>query len=120
MGADDPKQNIPPSTDKPFEQVRLKLDDTLVQQWKPEMVNGDWIFSGNCPRCGHLWEKAVRDEVMVIAFEAETPAPENEGTYVVQCNCPHAHPGRPDDVSSGCGAYWGIRVRRTGGSGSGS
>lgn len=120
MGQPDPKPHTPPSPEKPYEQVRLKPDDAVVRKWKAVSVNGDWLLSGNCPRCNHSCEKAVSEEVMVMAFEAEAPTPVNEGVHVIQCNCSHAHPHRPDNVPAGCGAYWGIRVARAGGSDGGS
>jgi hypothetical protein len=97
-----------------YEQVSVTPPDALMEQWKRVFVNGDWIFSGDCPRCGHRWEKAITEEVMVMAFEADVPAAKDKGVHVVICNCTHAHPGRPDDAPSGCGAYWGILVRRSG------
>jgi hypothetical protein len=122
MAEVDPKPAAPkpaPAPEKPYEQASVTPTEPAMKEWKSVLVNGDWIFSGDCPRCGHRWEKAITEEVMVMAFEADLPEPDdalsesdNEGVHVVVCNCTHAHPERPDEVSVGCGAYWGIRVRR--------
>jgi hypothetical protein len=103
-----------------FEEIGIEPDDATMRTWESTRIDGDLVFSGDCPRCGHHWDKQVAEKVMVMQFAAEIGRPKNEGVYVIQCNCLNPHPSRPDSVSRGCGAYWGIRVRRTNGEAQGS
>ncbi|HSS41096.1 MAG TPA: hypothetical protein VLK37_00935 [Solirubrobacterales bacterium] len=96
---------------QPYESVSLTPDLNTVKGFEVNGVKDGVRYSGDCPRCGHPWEKVVPDEVVVMALEAERPESEDEGIHVVQCNCTHPHPDRPDGITVGCGAYWGLRVR---------
>lgn len=85
------------------------------------------MLEGKCPRCKHtmdvelaIGERAFGLNVTDIrddqSLEPRRPlhAPwktlERSFRKIARCNCRHAHPGRPDEVSDGCGAFGALRV----------
>jgi hypothetical protein len=80
---------------------------------KPDPEGEGWLLFGECPRCRHDCEKVIREGVIVLALAGAPEDRPDVGTHVVQCNCQSPHAGRPADVNSGCGAYWGVELQHT-------
>src|SRR4051812_14225560 len=76
-----------------------------MKDWPAEERELGWMFVGPCPRCGHEMSKFFRDDVDVLTVEADLDKD------IARCNCNAPHEDRPAE-KTGCGAYWGMHVKR--------
>jgi hypothetical protein len=80
---------------------------------------GDWAKSGTCPRCDHgitvLKEGGV-DAAIVISEESRLAllvraedgplvTETDPSQFFARCDCGEEHPGRPTELSRGCGRW---------------
>lgn len=93
----------------------------VVNAWPWNSLGaGDWAKSGTCPRCDHgitvLKEGSVitrldmteedRQGLLVLAEEAPMIVRGQEGPqFFARCDCGEKHPGRPPDLTRGCGSW---------------
>jgi len=84
-----------------------------------ELSQGLREVTGTCPRCKAHVVMFDADEVarggpstVRVKAKGKAPAPATLD-IVVFCTCNEPHPGRPEG-RLGCGAYWTLRLRRTG------
>jgi hypothetical protein len=95
---------------QPYEGKLFENGWEAMRSWTPTSDETGWHLNGACPRCKHDADKYIPIEVTVSGLDAREARGEVEtGKYVVQCNCPEAHPDQPKD-QSGCGAYWGAEI----------
>jgi hypothetical protein len=92
---------------------------------------GSLLLRGSCPRCHHAMDVLVPLECDYVAVSdaqaaAEVAAASEEPRVIpvtkvdnfasfqltALCNCHVDHPGRPEDVKEGCGAFGNVKVSR--------
>lgn len=69
----------------------------IVESWRWERREGDWVKQGQCPRCGHSMDRTFAGG---IAFAL----PQLPGPVAIWCNCSAPHANRPDGRNGGCGS----------------
>jgi hypothetical protein len=80
----------------------LLVSAAQLTNWSGSESDADLIVTGPCPMCGDDAPNSI--PVQVTAFESFVPV--GRRTVLLTCTCNSAHPGRPDNVSSGCGRSW--------------
>jgi hypothetical protein len=102
-----------------------KADDAWVQSvdsWPWRLIGEhEWEKSDQCPWCKHemkveqsgAWTEAGPPAVGAGRPEEEAagpPPPETGVRIYARCNCGEKHPGRPPEITRGCGR-WGLIIR---------
>jgi hypothetical protein len=110
------------------ETPELPWDSTTLANWRETVEGwpwlplgrGDWEKSGTCLRCSHgmtvekkgQWtvqeeiEISEEDlqELLVRANKGPFQATDNDRKgFFARCNCGEKHPGRPSELTHGCG-----------------
>ena len=62
---------------------------------------GEWLKTGNCPRCGHHMEVPTFG-FTISEFTAGVP-PKAPEPVPARCDCSSDHPERPTPLKTGCG-----------------
>jgi hypothetical protein len=102
------------------QQMTLKYERGQPENWDEgiKFLSASWVktesslaylMTGPCPRCSHPISKDLTD-IRGFGFAADS----EEIRASVRCNCAMAHQGRPDGVSSGCGAEGAVSIQRPG------
>jgi hypothetical protein len=77
-----------------------------------ERYERDDLIVGRCPSCGHSMTAPLFDEVFRarrFPWRRETQTPAGDPGIPMVCTCEgDQHPGRPENLSFGCGAYWAL------------
>lgn len=87
---------------------------------------GTLTVHGPCPRCGHLIDITIPQQLVTrlppldpgtgsSAGSATNPpatstSPEVGPDVPVRCGCREPHPDRPTGIDDGCGAYWNFTI----------
>jgi hypothetical protein len=106
----DATESPKPPKPLPYERTQREDGAEAMKSWTKTRLEKSWRYAGSCPRCNHRTEKDIPDKAIVLKLAA-SPAPAESDRYVVECNCGEPHTDRPDD-GKGCGAFWGVEIRR--------
>lgn len=98
---------------------------TQVVPVTPEDLK-DWVtgdpqsrelsISGPCPVCHYPYNGMVQTDVTVVGLLEDRAAPNFDNVpKLCECNCNEVHAGRPDTITTGCGASWVIAVTKQAG-----
>jgi hypothetical protein len=100
---------VPPPNPDPnvkYELVEMQelsdwLRDEFSGRWSDD--GEQWTYAGRCPRCGHAVSKSLNVGGVFPFEERAEPRP-------MECNCGATHEG--GEAAGGCGAYWGLALKR--------
>ncbi len=97
-------------------QITADLDWlNLAQHVERQEPSGELVATGSCRRCGHDTTYPIVTEDVVVAAVAR-PMVSLQLPRMFRCRCAQPHPRRPEEIHTGCGAYWFAAVT-SGGSG---
>ena len=81
----------------------VTVDQAQQAPWRGSARPDSLALTGPCPVCGHDAPNQVSRQVS--ALERAVPRVETL-TIALACTCTENHPGRPAEVSTGCGRHW--------------
>jgi|SRR6187401_2782004 len=95
------------------EKAWLGKDDAAwgdaVESWKwLEIGDEEWEKSGLCPRCEHgmkVEQSGAWVGLPAGAGGAEGVRADDHRDFYARCNCGEEHPGRPPEITRGCGRW---------------
>ncbi|GAA1381218.1 hypothetical protein [Catellatospora chokoriensis] len=89
----------------------------VATTFEAETSDESVVLHGSCPRCGHVMEYLIDDDVVRSSRTITTDTPGAEPSTAgaisehMACMCDMEHSGRPEGYR-GCGAHWYLQVTR--------
>jgi len=101
------------TAEKPWRELtreeRLAWAVNIASHVEVDRENRIISAAATCPNCGHGFSATVTDADILVDVERgvrDSPTVDWSGTlkFTIACGCAEGHPGRPSEVSHGCGA----------------